>query len=41
VLQQVLGKVRMDAEELRQRAHLCPKCRKSKASERLKIAMVH
>jgi NADH dehydrogenase/NADH:ubiquinone oxidoreductase subunit G len=41
VLGQVLGKIKMDAEELRRRVHLCPKCRKSKASEGLKAAVVH
>jgi NADH dehydrogenase/NADH:ubiquinone oxidoreductase subunit G len=39
VVQQVLGRVKTDSDELRKRMHLCPKCRKSTSASGLKAAV--
>ncbi|MHC4574584.1 MAG: 2Fe-2S iron-sulfur cluster-binding protein [Planctomycetota bacterium] len=41
VARQVLGKMEVDSEELRDRMHLCPKCRKSKTVAGLADAAGH
>jgi NADH dehydrogenase/NADH:ubiquinone oxidoreductase subunit G len=41
VVEHVLGRIKTDSEELRERMSLCPKCRRLKSTSGLKTAMGH